>query len=344
MILFTRSALRASAAAKLQNAVELIRPQLCAVEERIREQARAFDPAIEDYVAYACGTNGKRLRPVLALLSGAATGPLESSHVDLAVIIELIHLATLVHDDIMDGAEIRRSQPTTSAKWGDTLAVLLGDCLFAHALKLAARFPDNEVCRRIAEAASNVCSGEIIQTQHRFDLKLTIPDYLRIIEMKTAALFAVAAELGAYVSGADPGVTLALKTYGLKLGTAYQVYDDCLDIAGAEDSAGKTLGLDLRRGKLTLPVLYLLQDASREEHQRFSNILLEATTPEGTLDDLAKEVVRRGCLRRAIETAKKMVIEAQTEVQQLARNRYRVALQDVAGFLSNTVDQLAAVA
>jgi octaprenyl-diphosphate synthase len=344
VILFTRSALRASAAAKLQNAVELIRPQLSTVEERIREQARAFDPAIEDYVAYACGTNGKRLRPVLALLAGAATGPLDSGHVNLAVIIELIHLATLVHDDIMDGAEIRRSQPTTSAKWGNTLAVLLGDCLFAHALKLATRFPDNEVCRRIAEAASDVCSGEIIQTQHRFDLKLTIHDYLRIIEMKTAALFAAAGELGAYVSGADPGTTLALKTYGLKLGTAYQVYDDCLDLAGTEDSAGKTLGLDLRRGKLTLPVLYLLQDASREEHQRFSEVLLGATGPETALDDLVKEVVRRGCLRRAIETAKKMVIEAQTEVQQLARSRYRVALQDVAGFLSNTVDQLAAVA
>jgi octaprenyl-diphosphate synthase len=343
VILFTRSALRASAAAKLHNAVELIKPQLSAVEERIREQARAFDPAIENYIAYACGTNGKRLRPVLALLSGAATGPLSAGHVDLAVILELIHLATLVHDDIMDGAEIRRSQPTTNAKWGNALAVLLGDCLFAHALKLAARFPDNEVCRRIADAAGNVCSGEIIQTQHRFDLKLTIPDYFRIIEMKTAALFAAAGELGAYVSGAGPATTLALKTYGLKLGTAYQVYDDCLDIGGTEENAGKTLGLDLQRGKLTLPVLYLLQDASREEHQRFGEILLRGT-PESALEDLAREVVRRGCLRRSVETAKKMVIEAQTELKQLSRSRYTVALQDVAGFLSNTVDQLAAVA
>ena len=134
MKVFTKSALRALASIKLKHAVELINPHLYSVEERIREQARAFDPAIEGYVAYACGSSGKRLRPALALLAGGATGTICPSHVDLAVIVELVHLATLVHDDIMDGAEIRREQPTAAAKWGNSLAVLLGDSLFAHAL------------------------------------------------------------------------------------------------------------------------------------------------------------------------------------------------------------------
>src|ERR1700745_3609911 len=123
----------------------------------------------------------------LALLSGAATGTIRPSHVDLAVIVELIHLANLVHDDIMDCADVRREQPTVNAKWGNTLAVLLGDCLFAHALKLATAFPNSEITRRIAQAATDVCSGEIIQTQRRYDLNLKIPEYLQVIEMKTAA-------------------------------------------------------------------------------------------------------------------------------------------------------------
>ncbi|HEY0792351.1 MAG TPA: polyprenyl synthetase family protein [Chthoniobacterales bacterium] len=344
MKLFTRSALRASAAAKLQSATELINPHLGTVEERIRGQARAFDPAIEGYVAYALGSSGKRLRPALALLAGAATGGVGSSHVDLAVILELIHLATLVHDDIMDGAEIRRGQPTANAKWGNNLAVLLGDCLFAHALKLSAAFPGNEICRRIAEAANEVCSGEIIQTQRRFDLTLSIPDYFEIIEMKTAALFAAAGELGAFLNGASPEAIGALKNYGSRLGTAYQVYDDCLDIAGNEQHAGKTLGSDLRKGKMTLPVLYLLQDADANEHHRFSEILLRGEAEVRGLEELVKEVVRRGCLRRSVETAKQMVAEAQDEVRVLPINRFTLALQDVAGFLSNTVDQLAMAA
>jgi octaprenyl-diphosphate synthase len=340
--LFTKLALHGLGAAKLQRAVELINPHLYTVEERIREQAKAFDPAIEGYFQYACGSSGKRLRPVLTLLSGAATGTICTSHIDLAVIVELIHLATLVHDDIMDGAEIRREQATVNAKWGNTLAVLLGDCLFAHALKLAAAFPNNAICRRIAHAAKEVCSGEIIQTQRRFDLNLTIDEYFQVIEMKTAALFAVATELGAFISEASPEVITSMKSYGLKLGTAYQIYDDCLDIAGTEEKAGKTLGSDLRKGKLTLPVLYLLQMVDRDEHLRYSEVLLRANEDE--LDNLAEEVVRRGALRRAVDSTKRLVEEAQSELQRMPVNKYSLAMQDIGDFLSNIVDQFAVAA
>src|SRR5581483_12228455 len=210
---FTKLAIQATNAPQpIKAAFDLINTQLYSVEERIRQQARAFDPAVEGYIAYACESSGKRLRPALALLAGGATGNINSSHLDLAVVLELIHAATLVHDDIMDGAEKRRGQPTANAKWGNSISVLLGDCLFAHALKLSTSFPDGEVSRRIASAASDVCSGEIIQTQRRFDLKLSIADYYRIIEMKTAALFAAAAELGAYINEASPEVISAMKT------------------------------------------------------------------------------------------------------------------------------------
>ncbi len=318
----------------MQHAIELINPHLYAVEERIREQARSFDPAIEGYIAYACGSSGKRLRPALALLAGGATGDICPGHVDLAVILELVHLASLVHDDIMDSADLRREQPTASAKWGNSLAVLLGDCLFAHALKLAASFPNIEICRRIAHAAKDVCSGEIIQTQRRYDLNLTVSEYLQIIEMKTASLFAAAGELGALISG--------FKTYGLRLGTAYQIYDDCLDLAGSEETAGKTLGSDLRKGKLTLPLIYLLETADQEQYHRFNEVLLRSDPDE--LAEMQNDVTTRGCLRRAVATTKQLVADAKQELKDVSFNKYTLAMLEIGDFLSDTVDQFAVAA
>src|ERR1051325_4728299 len=147
---------------------------------------------------------GKRLRPLVALLAGGATGAINSEHVDLAVIVELIHIATLVQDDVMDEAERGRGKPTVHARWGNSLSVLLGDCLFAHALTLSTHFENSEISRAIARTASEICSGEMIQTQRRFDLKLGVDDYLRIVKMKTGSLFAAAAELGGLISEADP--------------------------------------------------------------------------------------------------------------------------------------------
>ena len=308
----------------LKQTFELINSQLYAVEERIRAQARAFDSAVEGYVAYAIESHGTRLRPALALLAGGVTGAINTEHLDLAVVVELIHAATLVHDDVLDGADTRRGQPTANAKWGNSLSVLLGDCLFAHALKLGAGFRSPEVMRRLAEAAAEVCSGEIIQTQRRFDLKLSVPDYYRIIEMKTGALFAVATELGAFLNEAAPAVIAALRTFGLRLGTAYQIYDDVVDLAGDEAKAGKTLGSDLRKGKLTLPILYLLQNTEPAERDGICNIILSGGEEEVTT--LVRKAVDSGALKNAVATGRRMVREAQAQLEIVAEGRHRDAL------------------
>jgi octaprenyl-diphosphate synthase len=326
---------KASAAGNIRKSLELINAQLYSVEERIAQQARAFDPAVEPYVSYACESSGKRLRPALALLSAGATGEINSSHLDLAVVLELIHAATLVHDDIMDGAEKRRAQPTANAKWGNAITVLLGDCLFAHALKLSTSFPNGEVSRRIASAASDVCSGEIIQTQRRFDLKLSVSDYYRIIEMKTAALFAAASELGAFINEAPPEIISAMKTFGLRFGAAYQIYDDCLDLAGSEESAGKTLGTDIRKGKLTLPILHLLQTATSAERHRYSEMILRSEEEDAV--GLAQAAQSSGALGFAISTTERMLREAQEQLGLVARNKYSEALDAVCVSLINVV-------
>jgi octaprenyl-diphosphate synthase len=321
----------------LKATLELINGPLYSVEERIRQQARAFDPAVEGYVAYAIESNGKRLRPALALLAGGATGNMCPSHFDLAVILELIHAATLVHDDILDGADKRRGQPTANAKWGNAISVLLGDCLFAHALKLSTGFANGEISRRIAHAASDVCSGEIIQTQRRFDLKLSVPDYYKIIEMKTAALFAAACELGALINEAAPEVIDALRLFGLQLGTAYQIYDDVLDLAGDETKAGKTLGSDLRKGKLTLPVLHLLQISDEAERHRLSEIILNGD--ESAILALAERAIAAGAVKSAIATGRKLLREAETRLQLVPENKYRDALTGLVTTLDGMLGQ-----
>jgi octaprenyl-diphosphate synthase len=330
---------RVDKATALKSTFELINSQLYAVEERIRAQARAFDPAVEGYVGYAIESNGKRLRPALALLAGGATGNISTEHHDLAVVVELIHAATLVHDDILDSADLRRGQPTTNAKWGNALSVLLGDCLFAHALKLASGFRSPEMTRRIAEAASEVCSGEIVQTQRRFDLKLSVPDYYRIIEMKTGALFAVSAELGAFLNEAAPAVISALRTFGLRLGAAYQIYDDVVDLAGEERAAGKTLGSDLRKGKLTLPVLYLLQNSEPAERDRTCAVILGGGDDEIAL--LVRRAVETGSLKNAVATGRRMLREAGSQLESLSAGRYRDALNGLVTTLDGMFGQFA---
>src|ERR1043165_4328798 len=233
---------------------ELIRPVepfLAEVSTNLAQQVDAFDPEIAAYARYALTNQGKQIRPALVALSGAAAGRLNDSLVTVAVIIEMVHLATLVHDDIMDEAEMRRRRPTLAANWGNEISVLLGDCLFAHALCLAASFPTPEVCRAVASSTNVVCTGEILQTSQRRRFNLTRSDYFKALQMKTGELFALSCDLGAHLAGATPEVRRAIRKYGMALGTAYQLFDDCLDLFGSEEVVGKSLGTDLACGKLT---------------------------------------------------------------------------------------------
>lgn len=323
---------------RLSRVAQLVQPHLEEVETRIAQQATAFDPAIEGYVVYALGSRGKRLRPLLALLAGGATGKINSGHVDLAVIVELIHIATLVHDDIMDEAERRRDQPTVNARWGNSLSVLLGDCLFAHALNLSTNFENVAIGRAIARTAATVCSGEMIQTQRRFDLKLSVEDYLKIVEMKTGSLFSVAAELAALISEADPKEIETFKNFGNQIGTAYQIYDDCLDLAGDESATGKTLGTDLRKGKFTLPVLIFLRSASEFERERCCRLVLEEKIEEMT--ELLKNGATNGALNESITAGSDLIRKAQATFDRVPPNPYADALFALGDALREMFEQL----
>ncbi len=312
---------------------DLVRPDLEKVEIEIREQVRNFDSAVEPYISYICNTSGKRIRPALAILVGGAAGGVNEDHRKVGVILELIHMATLVHDDIIDGASARRSMPTANSKWGNALAVLLGDALFSHALTLATDFNSISICRKVGQAAREVCQGEIIQTEKRFDVTLTKEDYFRVIEMKTGALFAAATGLSAAVSGLSEGAEKSLSAYGMKLGTAYQIYDDCLDLVGAEDVVGKTLGTDLGRGKLTLPILNLLESLNDTRREAIYRQMQSRESIE--LGELEKDGAFSKALLSAIDTAVSLLVDCRHDLAVLDPSNYREALEQITHFLES---------
>lgn len=244
----------------------LLGAQMAELDRFLASQLDAFEPEIRSMVEYCIDTSGKRIRPALVFLSGWQ-GPDQcpADLVRVAAVVELVHLATLVHDDIMDDADVRRNRRTAGREYGPTPAVLLGDALFAHALHLATQFPTAEICAAVAESMRRVCAGEIVQTLRRGSTNITRADYQRIVDLKTAELFRVSCFLGAKLGGLPPGFVDAASRFGRHLGIAYQIYDDLVDFFGTESRIGKTLGTDLASGKLTLPLLVLLERLPADE-------------------------------------------------------------------------------
>ncbi len=234
-------------------------PHVEALDACLREQVASFEPEIRAMADYCIDTSGKRIRPSLVFLSGWRDERINPDLVRVAAVIELVHLATLVHDDIMDEADLRRGRDSAARSYGPEAAVLLGDALFAHALHLAAQFPTTLVCSAVAESTRRVCAGEIIQTLRRGTTAISREDYQRVIDLKTAELFRVSCRLGSHLAGYAENFVAAAATFGRHLGIAYQIYDDLADFFGEESKIGKTLGTDLGSGKLTLPLMELAE-------------------------------------------------------------------------------------
>jgi len=244
----------------------MLAPHLAELDRFLHGQLTAFEPEIRAMVDYCLDTSGKRIRPALVFLGGwRGAGAIAPDLVRAAAVVELVHVATLVHDDIMDEAHVRRSRLTASRVYGSAPAVLLGDSLFAHGLYLATQFPTTEICAAITESTRRVCAGEIVQSLRRRSIDITRGDYRRIVELKTAELFRVSCFFGARLAGSEPGFVDAASRFGQHLGAAYQMYDDLVDFFGDEARVGKTLGTDLASGKLTLPLLELLDRLPADE-------------------------------------------------------------------------------
>ena len=316
-----------------------VEPFLIRVQRGLSSQVEEFHPAIREYAHYALSNQGKQIRPTLLALSGAVFGPASDALVDVAVMIEMVHLATLVHDDVMDEAEVRRSRPTLAANWGNQRSVLVGDCLFAQALRLASNFSTAEVCRAVATATKAVCTGEIIQTHQRHNFNISLEEYLQALSMKTGELFALSCEMGAFLSGASPSERASLRAFGMTLGTAYQIYDDCLDLFGTESVVGKSLGTDLASGKPTFPILEALKSLNRADRER---LIKRLENWNGEFFEETIELLHRsGVLTNARRLIRDHLDRGVTCLEGLPRNSEAAnALRGVCEFLA---DQTAAL-
>jgi octaprenyl-diphosphate synthase len=246
-------------------------------------------------------------------------------------------MATLVHDDIIDGAITRRMVPTANAKWGNALSVLLGDALFSHALTLATDFNSIDICRKVGNAAREVCQGEIIQNQRRFDLTFNKVDYFRMIGMKTGALFAAATGLAGKLSGLNVETEAQLAAYGMKLGSAYQIYDDCLDLVGSEEIVGKTLRTDLLKGKLTLPILNLLETASEPQRVKLNKRILDQEPLD--LPVLLGIAEYEGAIESAVDTALDLLAQSREDLAPLGESVHAAALVQITRFLAGLLEK-----
>jgi octaprenyl-diphosphate synthase len=268
---------------------------------------------------------GKRLRPLLLLLTARACGRIVPAHHVLAAVVEMIHTATLIHDDVLDGARIRRRVATVNAVWGVQTSVLLGDYLFTHAFHLASTLDDARACRLIGAATDRVCEGELFQVLQSGNLDLSEAEYFDIIDGKTAELTACCCQLGALYSGAPAETVQAMVRFGRCVGQAFQIADDLLDLIGEEKATGKSLGTDLEQQKPTLPLIYLLRHGDKALALRARQILDDGKTRKREL--LRSCLVESGALEYARNRAEALTAEARAQLACLPPSTYRSTLE-----------------
>jgi len=316
-----------------------ISEELEQINSSLIAQVERFNPQLRDYFTPICAAPGKRIRPALALLGGKAcdAGVSSAQLIKLGVVLELIHMATLVHDDIIDGASTRRGVATPNATHGNAVAVLLGDAMFAHAMSLATEFDSTLISRKIGDASRIVCEGEILQGRTRYDYNMQLQQYYDIIGMKTGALFACACEVAAILAGASEQMQQSMYEFGMTLGIAYQVYDDCLDLVGNEAEAGKTLGTDVDRGKLTLPMLLFIAKAEAAELEQFKQAFSNDHSLQGTA--FASQQTQQQLLQQCIDIALQLNEKALNCLQGLADSPSKQALVEIVAYFAELIEQ-----
>jgi octaprenyl-diphosphate synthase len=303
------------------------------VEGLLRQELSSDNPFVDRLTKHGFRLGGKRLRPALVLLSAKACGGIRSEHLVLAAMVEVVHTATLVHDDVLDEATIRRHLDTVNARWSNEVSILLGDYLLARAICLASSLDDNFACRAISEAARHMCEGELRQIESRGNYSLSERDYFGIVAGKTAALTACCCGLGAHYAGADVPVCEAMSRYGHDIGVAFQIADDVLDMVGEEAAVGKSLGTDLLKQKATLPLIRLLATVTPAERAELTSVF--AQSGDHRRDILKPWFERYDAISYARQRAQGFTRQACGELEFLQATDARRSLAALADFVVN---------
>ena len=309
--------------------LEVVKPDLEAVNRLIIAELGSEVQLIEEIGHYLINAGGKRLRPVVALLAARCCGEPDDRHIALAAIIELIHTATLLHDDVVDTSEQRRGRATANHEYGNAASILVGDFLYSRAFQLLVRIGDMQVMRVMADTTNTISEGEVQQLLNAGNPDLDADAYHQVIRKKTAVLFQAAAETGALIRAATAPQTAALRDYGLHLGIAYQLIDDVLDYRGDATTLGKNLGDDLAEGKMTLPLIHALQTASATDARRIRTAIAGRS---GDLAAIAAIVTATGALDFSEALARDHARQALAALDALPETIARIALAELAEF------------
>ncbi|MDB5352266.1 MAG: geranylgeranyl pyrophosphate synthase [Planctomycetota bacterium] len=316
---------------KLAEAYASIATELAEADRIYAAELASRATYVARLVEHCSQLQGKRLRPALVLLTAQACGGIRPEHPVLAAVVEMVHTATLVHDDILDEAFVRRHAATVNAEWGNESAVLIGDYLFTHAFHLAASLDTTLACRLIGRATNLVCEGEMQQVANRGELDLDEASYYAIVRGKTAELTAVCCRLGAHYAGASPEVVDAMDGFGRDLGVAFQIADDVLDLWGEERTTGKTMGTDLEKQKLTLPIIHLLSVLPRAEAAR---LRVDLAHPDADVRRTLRPLLESsGALQYAWDQAQHFADSARAALDLLPETRASAALRQLAQYV-----------
>jgi octaprenyl-diphosphate synthase len=308
----------------LEQLYALIGPEMQAVDSVIRNRLHSEVVLVRQVAEYIIGSGGKRMRPALVLLAAGAMGYSGRHRHELAAVVEFIHTATLLHDDVVDESALRRGRDTANAMFGNAASVLVGDFLYSRAFQMMVEVDDMRVMRVLSDATNVIAEGEVLQLMNCHDADVDEQRYLQVIRYKTAKLFEAAAQLGAILGGATPVVEKALAAYGMHLGTAFQLVDDVLDYSGEEADTGKHIGDDLAEGKPTLPLIYVMQNGSPEQAA-----CVRRAIEEGGRDDFAvvlAAVRESGALDHARRQAVEEAARAREAIACLGDSQFREAL------------------
>ncbi len=314
--------------------VQLIADDLKAVEDKLTEQTASEYNFVDMAVQHVVKGGGKRLRPILVVLSAKACGYQGAEAHTLAAVVELIHVASLVHDDVLDEAAIRRGRETLQTKWGNKVAVLVGDYLHARVLSmLVSRHADDAVMEILADTTQAMCEGEVIHAYKSGDSDITEAEYLKIISFKTGKLITASCTLGAHLATTDKRQIEALTTYGQQIGTAFQIVDDLLDFVEESEKLGKNAFGDLREGKLTFPILYTRTVCNKIEKQKLEAALNPNTDEADAIKFVESLFQRYAVERHCLKVAQNYAEFAKASLSVLAPTAARNALKHLADYV-----------
>lgn len=311
-----------------------VKDDFALVNQMILDQLHSDVGLVENIGQYLIEAGGKRLRPLLVLLVANALNyprtAAATQHIDLATIIEFIHTATLLHDDVVDVSALRRGRPTANAQWGNAPSVLVGDFLYSRAFQMMVAIGNMEIMAILSEATNRISEGEVQQLVNAKDPSISEANYFEVINKKTAVLFAAACEVGAVIAGADDATRAAMKQYGSHLGIAFQLVDDALDYSGSAEALGKNVGDDLAEGKPTLPLIYAMRQGSSEDATLVANAIRNQDA--SALADILRIVDATGGMAYTLKAARAEIDKAIALLAPLPNNSYASAMRDLAEF------------